>query len=87
MLLRSSALFTSGLLEATCVRALHATPKTISRPREEWISHVDESLRIISDDLWERAQRRTRPAKYDARLMIGGKPKYMLSAGRNADFR
>jgi site-specific DNA recombinase len=51
----------------------------VARPKEEWISHVDESIRIISDDLWERAQRRTRPAKNDARLMTGGKPKYLLS--------
>ena len=28
--------------------------KRINRPREEWITHVDESLRIISDDLWDR---------------------------------
>jgi site-specific DNA recombinase len=49
------------------------------RPRSEWISYVDESLRIVSDDLWERAQRRTRPAKDEARLRTGGKPKYLLS--------
>jgi site-specific DNA recombinase len=53
--------------------------KRIVRPRSEWISHVDESLRIISDDLWDRAQRRTRPANNDKRLRAGGKPKYLLS--------
>jgi hypothetical protein len=31
--------------------------RRVMRPRAEWITHVDESLRIISDDLWERAQR------------------------------
>ena len=36
--------------------------RRIMRPRSEWISYVDESLRIVTDDLWERAQRRTRPA-------------------------
>jgi site-specific DNA recombinase len=41
--------------------------------------HVDESLRIISDDLWDRAQRRVRPANTDKRLKAGGKPKYLLS--------
>jgi len=53
--------------------------KRFMRPRSEWISHVEESLRIVSDDLWERAQRRIRPAKDDVRLRAGGKPKYLLS--------
>jgi site-specific DNA recombinase len=53
--------------------------KRVMRPRSEWISHVDESLRIVSDDLWDRAQRRTRPAQNDVRLKAGGKPKYLLS--------
>ena len=34
--------------------------RRINRPREEWITYVDESLRIISDDLWGRAWRRVR---------------------------
>ena len=33
--------------------------KRIMRPRSEWISYVDELLRIVSDDLWQRAQRRS----------------------------
>jgi len=49
------------------------------RPRSEWISYADESLRIVSDELWERAQRRTQPAKEDTRLRTGGKPRYLLS--------
>lgn len=53
--------------------------KRVMRPRAEWISHVDESLRIVSDDLWERAQRRSCPAPEDIRLKAGGKPKYLLS--------
>ena len=54
--------------------------KRLERPREEWITHVDESLRIISDDLWNRAERRVRPANStDERLKAGGKPKYLLS--------
>jgi len=53
--------------------------KRVARPRSEWISYVDESLRIVSDDVWERAQRRMRPAKDDVRLKAGGKPKYLLS--------
>jgi site-specific DNA recombinase len=32
--------------------------RRITRPRSEWISYVDESQRIISDELWERAKRR-----------------------------
>ncbi len=53
--------------------------KRVERPRSEWISYVDESLRIVSDDLWDKVQRRTRPAKDDVRLKAGGKPKYLLS--------
>lgn len=34
--------------------------KRIERPSKEWITHTDESLRIVSDDLWSRAQRATR---------------------------
>jgi hypothetical protein len=53
--------------------------KRVLRPRSEWISYVDESLRIVSDDLWERAQRRTQPAKDDKRFKAGGRPKFLLS--------
>jgi hypothetical protein len=53
--------------------------KRMMRPRAEWITHVDESLRIVSDELWQRTQRRTQPAKDDVRLKSGGKAKYLLS--------
>jgi site-specific DNA recombinase len=48
------------------------------RPRAEWITHKDEALRIVSDELFARAQRRTRLGG-DQRLKSGGKPKYLLS--------
>jgi site-specific DNA recombinase len=51
----------------------------VMRPRSEWISHADQSLRIVSDNLWERAQRRLDPAKDDQRLKSGGRPKHLLS--------
>jgi hypothetical protein len=44
-----------------------------------YIESCNSLSRIISDDLWERAQRRTRPAKDETRLRAGGKPKYLLS--------
>ena len=53
--------------------------KRVMRPRSEWISSVDESLRIVSDELWDRTQRRMRPAKEGARIRSGGKPKFLLS--------
>jgi len=53
--------------------------KRVMRPRSEWVSHVDESLRIVSDDLWERAQLRVRPPKDGKRFKTGGKPKFLLS--------
>lgn len=48
------------------------------RPRSEWVTRQDESLRIISDALFDRAQRRTRLGN-DERLKSGGKAKYLLS--------
>ena len=59
--------------------------KRLMRPREDWIAYVDESLRIISDDLWERAWRRVRPANTDSRLKAGGKPQ--VSAVGSAPMR
>jgi len=53
--------------------------KRVVRPRSEWISYVDESLRIVSDDLWNRAQRRMQPAKDDKKFKTGGRPKFLLS--------
>ncbi len=50
------------------------------RPRAEWVEHQDESLRIISDVLFEQAQARTRVAtNSDKRLKSGGRSKYLLS--------
>jgi site-specific DNA recombinase len=45
-----------------------------------WITHQDEAVRIISDELFERTQTRTRRrANNDERLKSGGKAKYLLS--------
>ncbi len=50
------------------------------RPKADWVEHQDESLRIISDDLFQRAQDRTRAAaNTDKRLKSGGRAKYLLS--------
>ena len=43
-----------------------------ARPRSEWISHAEESLRIVTDDLWQRAQRRT-GLQSDERIVAAGK--------------
>jgi site-specific DNA recombinase len=51
----------------------------IMRPRPEWITHTDKSLRIVSDELFSRAQRRMRPAQDPRSIRSGGKPKYLLS--------
>jgi site-specific DNA recombinase len=50
----------------------------IIRPRSEWITHLDESLRIVPNALWDRAQRRMKPELAEAHRS-GGKPKYLLS--------
>lgn len=47
-------------------------------PRSKWITHNDESLRIVTDAQFQRAQRATRLGS-DQRLKSGGKPKYLLS--------
>jgi site-specific DNA recombinase len=44
----------------------------VMRPRSEWITHTDDSLRIVSDDLWARAQQRIKPAPGDDKLRPGG---------------
>jgi len=51
--------------------------KRVARPRSEWIVHHDESLRIVSDELFARAQKRFRPAT--EQRSSGGTPKYLLS--------
>lgn len=52
-----------------------------ARPRAEWTVVRQEHLRIVSDDLFQRAQTRTRARANpgDARLKAGGKAKYLLS--------
>ncbi|HWM69908.1 MAG TPA: phage integrase N-terminal domain-containing protein [Steroidobacteraceae bacterium] len=42
-----------------------------ARPQDEWVEHCDEALRIVSDELFQRAQQRNRiqPMNY-ARLWI-----------------
>lgn len=50
------------------------------RPQAEWHSYQDEALRIITDELFAKVERRTRIcANRDVRLKSGGKPKYLLS--------
>lgn len=51
----------------------------VERPRSEWITHTDEALRIVSDALFERVQRRFRPPAGDSRIRSGHGPKYLLS--------
>jgi hypothetical protein len=54
--------------------------KRIERPRSEWISRADESLRIISDGLWERARLRFKRINESGKwAQPKGKPKYLLS--------
>jgi site-specific DNA recombinase len=51
-----------------------------ARPASEWITHTNETLRIVSDELFSRAQQCFRQRRDgDARLKAGGKPRYSLS--------
>lgn len=47
-------------------------------PRSHWISRHDETQRIVSDGLFQRAQRRTRLGN-DERVRSGGKARHLLS--------
>jgi len=48
-----------------------------ARPKSEWVEYVDESLRIVSDDLIERARNRTRGrTSADERIRSGAKVKF-----------
>jgi DNA invertase Pin-like site-specific DNA recombinase len=50
------------------------------RPQADWVENREESLRIIPDEVFERAQARTRAsADSDKRLKSGGKTRYLLS--------
>lgn len=54
--------------------------KRRKRSQAEWHSYQDETLRVISDELFAKSQRRTRVcANHDQRLKSGGKPRYLLS--------
>jgi hypothetical protein len=56
-----------------------------ARPKSEWITHQDDDVRFISDELFERAQRRIRQStNNDERLKSGGKAKYLLVAYSSA---
>lgn len=51
-----------------------------ARPKSEWSRHQDEALRIVSDEVFERAQARTRVcSSSDVRLKSGGVARYLLS--------
>jgi DNA invertase Pin-like site-specific DNA recombinase len=50
------------------------------RPEAEWVTNRIEALRIVSDELFQAAQQRTRSAKEsDPRLKNGQTPRYRLS--------
>jgi DNA invertase Pin-like site-specific DNA recombinase len=58
------------------------TAKRVRRPRpqDEWVEHCDEAVRVIPDELFQRAQKRNRiRSTGDARMKSGGRPKYLLS--------
>jgi site-specific DNA recombinase len=58
------------------------THKYTKRPRSpsEWVEYRDGSLRIVSDDLIDKARHRTKArTSGDTRIRSGGKAKYLLS--------
>ena len=54
--------------------------KRLRRPSDDVIQHHDESLRIVSDQIFQAARNRTRRASApNQRLKSGGRAKYLLS--------
>jgi site-specific DNA recombinase len=52
----------------------------LARPKSEHVVHQIERLRIVTDDVWNAAQARTRSqSDTDGRLKSGGRAKYLLS--------
>lgn len=49
------------------------------RPDAEWLEFYDESLRIVSDDLWNRVQVRLAKSREHARCKGGRPARYLLS--------
>ncbi|HLW58752.1 MAG TPA: recombinase family protein [bacterium] len=49
------------------------------RPRAEWVWADEPSLRIVSDDLWERVQARRQQRAWVPGAREGARPKYLLS--------
>lgn len=49
------------------------------RPKADWISHHDETRRVVTDELWKAVQRRLKPMPDDVRLKAGGKARFLLS--------
>jgi site-specific DNA recombinase len=54
--------------------------RRVKRRQSEWITHVDESPRIVNDQLWLRAQKRIKSIAADGNWASPrGKPKYLLA--------
>lgn len=53
--------------------------KRRARPKADWHTYKDEALRIISDELFAKAEARTHGTTKDERVRTGGKAKYLLS--------
>jgi hypothetical protein len=51
----------------------------VMRPRDQWVTRQDESLRIVSDELWYSAQRRMDPALPQRRA---GGPTWVVQDGQ-----
>ena len=71
-----------GTLERLAVRPRPDSEKykRRARPRSDWHTYQDETLRIVSNELFEKVLNRTRVAQCnDKRLKSGGKPRYLLS--------
>lgn len=53
-----------------------------ARPESEWVTRQDEALRIVSDELWDAAQRRALAARLGANIpkyRLYNRAKYLLS--------
>jgi site-specific DNA recombinase len=60
-----------------------ANRRAVANPKSEWVEHKDESLRIISDELWQRVKTRQRQRAHSVGARIkAGLSKKSAATGR-----
>jgi site-specific DNA recombinase len=60
-----------------------ANRRAVANPKSEWVEHKDESLRIVSDELWQRVKSRQRQRAHSVGVRVkAGLSKKAAATGR-----